>query len=262
MYAMKQHEDGAPKLTEEDQRLLDLNITAIREYMMGSGSFVAAETIGNYNSAPSFYLEQVSDETAYRENIRILPSGWLTYSVRLDLRCHRPYLTQLCQHCNEVSNSRRIGYLRITPDGFPVFIISTYLLDRAEPISQDILEHMSGFASDILERSEKDLRYIGHGVLPPRETDIHLASMIKSLLKRTRHPDPSLGTPSFEQSEDPNPHSDGVGHLFGIGSLIKAACSDSPDRHKAQSILDRQFGNLQLDEDDLEIADDLISPET
>lgn len=168
----------------EEQNLLDMNIEEIRRHLTNSGHNVAAENL-NPDSPIRYFLETISGNMRYREYIRILQNGWMFRTVRLDTKCGEAYRTQLAQYCNEASDEKKVGFLKIGSDGYPYCTVATYLLGD-ELISEETLEKMISIAATFLKTSEEKLMYIGHGVLPPKEhgLDEVMRSIAKGALGR------------------------------------------------------------------------------
>lgn len=168
----------------EEQNLLDMNIEEIRSHLTNSGHNVAAENL-NPNSPIRYFLETISGDMRYREYIHIHQNGWLFRTVRLDTKCAEPYRTQLAQYCNEASDEKKVGFLKIGSDGYPYCTVATYLLGD-ELISKKTLEEMVSIAATFLKTSEEKLLYIGHGVQPPKDKDSDdaMRSIAKDMLGR------------------------------------------------------------------------------
>lgn len=177
-------ESSAMVVNAEEQDLLDANIEEIRVHLANSGHNVAAENI-NPDSPIRYFLETISGNMRYRENIRILQNGWMFRTVRLDTKCGEAYRTQLAQYCNEASDEKKVGFLKIGSDGYPYCTVATYLLGE-ELISKKTLEEMVSIAATFLKNSEEKLLYIGHGVLPPKEHSLDdvASSIAKGMLGR------------------------------------------------------------------------------
>ena len=220
----------------EEQNLLDMNIEEIRAHLTNSGHNVAAENL-NPNSPIRYFLETISGPLRFREYIRILQNGWMFRTVRLDTKCGEAYRTQLAQYCNEVSDEKKVGFLKIGSDGYPYCTVATYLLGD-ELISKKTLEEMVSIAATFLKNSEEKLMYIGHGVLPPKEHDLDdvMSSIAKGVLGRAG------GRPHMSARED-----SGNSSPMSLRDLFASLHSDSESGDDSMQGL---MGMLHPDEDD------------
>lgn len=220
----------------DEQNLLDMNIEEIRRHLTNSGHNVAAENL-NPDSPIRYFLETISGNMRYREYIRIMQNGWMFRTVRLDTKCGEAYRSQLAQYCNEASDEKKVGFLKIGSDGYPYCTVATYLLGD-ELISKKTLEEMVSIAATFLKNSEEKLLYIGHGVLPPKSEDHDdvMSSIAKGVLGRMG------GRPPMRERDrtgDSSPTS-----LLDLFTSLK-----SDDESDGDSMRDL-MGMLDPDEDD------------
>ena len=220
----------------EEQDLLDANIEEIRVHLANSGHNVAAENL-NPDSPIRYFLETISGNMRYREYIRILQNGWMFRTVRLDTKCGEAYRTQLAQYCNEASDEKKVGFLKIGSDGYPYCTVATYLLGD-KLISKKTLEEMVSIAATFLKNSEEKLLYIGHGVLPPKSEDHDdvMSGIAKGMLGRMGGRSP---TRERDRTGGSSPAS-----LFDLFSSLKS--DDESDDDSMRDLM----GMLHPDEDD------------
>lgn len=153
----------------QEQELMDRTIAAIRDHIVDSGHNVVAETLNETSTVP-FFLETICDDTRYRDYM-FIKDGFLIRALKLDIKCADAYRTQAAQFCNKSSNEKKVGFLRIAEDGYPYCMVSTYLLDGPEPISEETLTEMERIAITFLHLSAPKLAYICNGVIPPENVE-------------------------------------------------------------------------------------------
>lgn len=153
----------------QEQELLDCNIDALRGHITNSGHNVVAETLNSANIVP-YFLETICDDTRYRDYMYI-KDGFLIRALKLDIKCADAYRTQAAQFCNKSSDEKKVGFLKIAEDGYPYCIISTYLIDGPNPISEETLTEMERIAITFLHLSAPKLAYICNGVIPPENIE-------------------------------------------------------------------------------------------
>ena len=212
----------------EVQNLLDRNIEKIRSLLMNSGHNVAAESVDR-NSPVRYFLETMSKDMRYRDFVYIHECGWLIRSLRLDMKCGDAYRTQLAQYCNQASDEKKVGFLKVADDGYPYCTVVTSLLDGSELISGETLEEMGNIAATFLKFCEDKLRYIGHGVLPPDECDGEgsMGSIAKRILDRM------MGDSRAKDTED-----DGDAPRSLLDLLTSMHSDDEEDDSAPGSLLD------------------------
>lgn len=226
----------------EEQNLLDMNIEEIRRLLTNSGHNVAAKNL-DPNSPIRYFLETISGDMRYREFIHIHQNGWMFRTVRLDTKCAEPYRTQLAQYCNEASDEKKVGFLKIGSDGYPYCTVATYLLGD-ELISKKTLEEMVSIAATFLKNSEEKLLYIGHGVQPPKDDDHDdlMRSIAKGVLGRMG------GRPHMrdrENSGDSSPSS-----LFDLFSPLQS--DDESGDDSMRGLMDMLHPDEDSDDDMLD----------
>lgn len=162
--------DDTPCLyTAAEQEMLEKNIAAIRKHISFCGHNVVACNMDMDSDVP-FFVETMTENDRYRDYFYIV-NGFLVRAARIDVKCADVFRTQAAQFANEASDEKKVGFLKIGEDGYPYCMVATNLMDGPNCISSDTLEKMERVAYTFLHVSEKKLRYICNGVLPPKDDD-------------------------------------------------------------------------------------------
>lgn len=181
----------------QEQELMDQTIAAIRDHIVDSGHNVVAETLNAASTVP-FFLETICDDTRYRDYM-FIKDGFLIRALKLDIKCADAYRTQAAQFCNKSSNEKKVGFLKIAEDGYPYCMVSTYLLDGSEPITEETLTEMERIAITFLHLSAAKLAYICNGIIPPENMEEDARDPKREIARDMVHQ--MLGGPHSEGAE-------------------------------------------------------------
>lgn len=234
-------------------------IDRICQYLKNSDSYTVAQNL-NSNDPGQFFME-IDNE--YRGLVYLLQDGWLACTVRMDFQCKSEHRSQVAWYCNDISNSKKVGFLTVADDGYPYYTVVNNILGREETLTEETFEKMGDLATTVLDHCDK-LRYIGHGVTPPdSKNDILIEAMLRGARARQKGSGNALhycGS-DFGQLDlacEGEMDMPDTGMFQNIGEVIKAAtCSDSV----AQSILKRNFGDVFAEESDDDLSTEPVEAE-
>lgn len=190
------------------QAILDQAHSTIQEFLLDSGH--NAVSVGlNPAGGTHFFSEIMTRDSRYR-SYYCIRGGYLTVSVRMDICPGKAYRSTLARYANRISNDKKVAHMTTGPDGYPYVVVSQYLMQDEDALTEDLLEQMERITISFLHSSEDALRRIAAGGADtPEETDGEEAPRHHRAPRRDEDdPFGPLDLPGFGDDEDEDDEDD------------------------------------------------------